>query len=355
MKYDQDCGPMGMQTLSDIVRSMDKNPNIHAIILRIDSPGGTVAGTQELGDAVAGTSKPVIAITEDLMASAAYWVGSKAKELYASKELDEIGSIGVMTSFADAQPYYERMGVKFHTILADQSKDKNKMFADIQKGDYDQYKKEVLNPLADQFIKVVKESRPNVKEDQLTGKVFFARDVVGSLIDGIKSFDQVVKRAIELSDAKEKQYAVSPKIQDNSMKKTFLNLNKSVGAELEVADGGVFLTEDQAAQVDASLVPAQPDTTALTTAQTERDAAIAQRDSVTAERDTANTTIATRDARIAELEAEVTRLQGTAGATSARVAAKTEGISGEATDSEFTMEMSMEERLAKLQQLKSEK
>jgi ClpP class serine protease len=353
MKYDQDCGPMGMLSLTDIFKRNDNNPNLHVHILDIDSPGGTVAGTEEFGDAVRAAKKPTITIVRDLMGSAAVWVGTGSKEVYASKELDEVGSIGVMMSFADLEPYYERLGVKFHSIEAEQSKDKNKIYKDLKKGEYDEYRKTVLNPIADKFISVVKQSRPNVKDDQLTGKVFFARELVGTLIDGIKTFDQVVARAVELAESNSATQSKTASHQslNNTMSKTFLNLNKAVGAELEVADGGVFLTEEQAALADTALVENEPDTTALAAVQTERDTAISERDAAITASDTATQTVADRDTRITELEAEVARLGRAPGASSAATVVETD-VDATDSDNEFTMEMSMGERLAKLNQQK---
>jgi hypothetical protein len=261
-----------------------------------------------------------------------------------------------MMSFADLEPYYERLGVKFHSIEAEQSKDKNKIYKDLKKGEYDEYRKTVLNPIADKFISVVKQSRPNVKDDQLTGKVFFARELVGTLIDGIKTFDQVVARAVELAESNSATQSKTASHQslNNTMSKTFLNLNKAVGAELEVADGGVFLTEEQAALADTALVENEPDTTALAAVQTERDTAISERDAAITASDTATQTVADRDTRITELEAEVARLGRAPGASSAATVVETD-VDATDSDNDFTMEMSMEERIAKLNQIKNNK
>lgn len=62
------------------VRAAMNDPSITGILLRIDSPGGTVAGTKDLADDVhrATKTKPVMAFFEDTGASAAYYVGSQA-------------------------------------------------------------------------------------------------------------------------------------------------------------------------------------------------------------------------------------------------------------------------------------
>jgi len=196
----------GMNTISNLVKAADSHKNVDAIVLHIDSPGGTVDGTKNFADAIKNTNKPVVAYVDGMMCSAAMWIGSSASEIIASNDLDEIGSIGVMISFADMKPVYEKMGVKFHYITADTSPDKNKNILDAIEGKYDAIKKDSLNPIDQVFMDVIKTNRPNVKDDQLTGKVYFAKDVVGTLIDAIGDFDYALRRAKELSHSKTKVY-----------------------------------------------------------------------------------------------------------------------------------------------------
>jgi len=198
MKYSQSCGPIGMQRIGRQIQEADNQENISAIVLNIDSPGGTVDGTETLANIVKQAKKPVVTFVDGMMCSAALWIGTSADYVFASLPNDEIGSIGVMISFADMQPYWEKQGVKFHKIRADQSKDKNEVFYQALDGKYDQIKEEMLNPLADSFIKAVKENRPDVAPGQLTGKVFFAKDVIGTLIDEIGSLNDAIDKALSL-------------------------------------------------------------------------------------------------------------------------------------------------------------
>lgn len=75
-KYDQRCGPAGMLTVSGWLQAAINNPDVAAIVLRIDSPGGMVAGTETLASVVKSSKKPIVAFVDDLAASAAYWVAS---------------------------------------------------------------------------------------------------------------------------------------------------------------------------------------------------------------------------------------------------------------------------------------
>lgn len=105
------------------INRMANDPNIRGIMLRIDSPGGTVAGTKELADAVssANAKKPVIAFCNDLTASAAYWIASQCGSIEAS-ETTFVGSIGTYCVVADSSAAAEKIGVKVHVVRAGELK-----------------------------------------------------------------------------------------------------------------------------------------------------------------------------------------------------------------------------------------
>jgi protease-4 len=271
MKNDQMCGPVGMATMDGWVKAMDASPDIDAIVLKIDSPGGTVDGTQSFATAVKNTQKPVITFVDGLMASAALWIGSSADEVFAGSEMDEVGSVGVLLSFADMQPYYEEKGVKFHTITASQSTEKVKMWEDIRNGKYDEYRKEFLDPIAETFIGAVKENRQGVKDEHLTGKVFMAKNVMGVFVDAIGTFDEAVNRALEL--ASERKSAAEGKAALNkSMNMKYAKIASILGSdsmEFEADGSRTFSPEEmQAVETALNEEPAaqEPDTSALDTA-----------------------------------------------------------------------------------------
>jgi len=95
------------------------DPSIDAIILDVDSPGGQVGGIQEVADMIlnARGRKPIVAVANYLMASAAYWIGSAADELIVSPSAD-VGSIGVFAVHQDVSKALEEDGVKI-TIISE--------------------------------------------------------------------------------------------------------------------------------------------------------------------------------------------------------------------------------------------
>ena len=101
------------EELTAAVREAGDRPDIEAVFLDIDSPGGTVTGTPELAQAVADVNrkKPVYAFSSGLMCSAAYWVASQAQAIYTTPSA-RIGSIGVIQPVIDESEALKNEGIK---------------------------------------------------------------------------------------------------------------------------------------------------------------------------------------------------------------------------------------------------
>lgn len=225
MKEDN-CGDPGTKTYESLIKSAANNPNIDGIVLVIDSPGGTVTGTQSLAKVVSSVDKPIVTVAEDLMASAAYWIGSQSDYVFANTNTTRIGSIGTMLSFSDMQPYWEAQGVKFHEIYATQSTQKNKDFAEARKGNYANIINNTLDPLNNEFLNSVKAARGeklNV-EKTLNGQVYVAQDAIKyGLIDGVGTINDAVNKIYELKNGTPSQTSEEkPQSNNNNMKKITL-------------------------------------------------------------------------------------------------------------------------------------
>lgn len=95
------------------------DPNVAAIVINVDSPGGTVSGVPELAaqiNAARGT-KPIVAVANGMAASAAYWLASQADEIVVTPS-GEVGSIGVFCAHFDESGALEQAGVKPTLISA---------------------------------------------------------------------------------------------------------------------------------------------------------------------------------------------------------------------------------------------
>jgi len=99
------------------IRQAVADTNVNSVLLVIDSPGGTVAGTADLADEVTAADKvkPVWAYIDGDGASAAYWVAAMAREIRAGRG-SEIGSIGVFGVVEDTSGLAEAEGIKVHVV-----------------------------------------------------------------------------------------------------------------------------------------------------------------------------------------------------------------------------------------------
>ncbi len=121
-------GSSGMEGFRARLASARDNGDVGAVIVDTDSPGGTVAGTAEAGQAVADTAavKPVIAFVDTLAASAAYWIASQASQIWMTPS-GEVGSIGVRAMHADISKMLGDMGVNITEIASADSPHKTEM------------------------------------------------------------------------------------------------------------------------------------------------------------------------------------------------------------------------------------
>lgn len=186
-----------MIRLRQAVRAAARDPEIGGVMLRIDSPGGTVAGTSDLAREVraAAEQKPVFAYVEDLAASGAYWVASQAEKIFANDPTALIGSIGTYVGLYDFSGAAARDGIKAVVIRSGKFKGAGfpgTEITDEQKAHWQQ----IIDATQEEFSNGVSAGRklPRAAVDELAdGRVHVAPEAKRlGLIDGVQSFDQTV-------------------------------------------------------------------------------------------------------------------------------------------------------------------
>lgn len=112
-------GGVSVDSLTAQFRAMVADPNVKAIILNIDSPGGGVPGVPELAAEIlaARDQKPIVAVSNSMAASAAYWIASQCTEIVCIPS-GEVGSIGVVAKHRDESGAMAAAGVK-DTFITD--------------------------------------------------------------------------------------------------------------------------------------------------------------------------------------------------------------------------------------------
>ena len=178
------------------VRALAEDPDVGSILLHIESPGGTVAGTKELGDEIAkaAQSKRVVAFIEDLGASAAYWLASQASEIYAN-ETAQVGSIGTYLAVRDTSEAFEKAGVKTHVIRAGEFKGLGMPGTKLTE-EHIAYLQNRIEEVNEFFLEAVADGRAKLNIDQVReladGKTHSAKRATAlGLIDGVKTFEEV--------------------------------------------------------------------------------------------------------------------------------------------------------------------
>lgn len=161
------------------------DPAVRSVLLVVDSPGGTVAGTEELAEAVfrARKVKPVSAFASDMCASAAYWVASQASKLYANATAT-VGSIGVYAVNVDLSRMYRNEGVDVDVIKSAPGKGagiRGTQWTPEQRSDLQRE----IDALGTEFVEAVRRARPAAIA-AADGRCFTAREGLSlGLVDGI--------------------------------------------------------------------------------------------------------------------------------------------------------------------------
>jgi len=161
---------------------------VSSILLEVDSPGGEVRGMFDLADHIynARGTKPIVALANDQMTSAAYAIGSSADKVFASRS-SVLGSIGVVAIHVDESEAAEKAGVKFTEISSGKLKTElssTKPLSDLGRSILTKH----VENSAEQFFDLVSRNR-GISTESIRGQeagLFFAGEAVdANLADGI--------------------------------------------------------------------------------------------------------------------------------------------------------------------------
>ena len=182
------------QHFARLMRAASQNGNIEKILIDVDSPGGTVAGTTEAAEAVDYAvrrkgAENVTAFANGQMASSAYWIASRAGQIIADPTA-LVGSIGILTAHVDRTGAAEKAGVKVSYFRSGQHKGASQPFeGGISEAEAAEVQR-LVSKTHDEFVASVEDRRGALREEAKAGKVYVGAEAqeVG-LIDGVGSFE----------------------------------------------------------------------------------------------------------------------------------------------------------------------
>lgn len=193
-------GYASARTIDRAILEANDDPDVSAIVLDIDSPGGTVTGIEEVGLSIRKSAKPVIAHTATMAASAAYWLASQARAVYAT-ESSEVGSIGVYVAHIDMSRAYDQMGVRVDLIKSSETPQKGAFYPGTALTDEQRAREQAqVDYLKGRFVTAVKSRRPNVQESAFDGSTFYGRQALAvGLIDSIAPLSRAISDARKIA------------------------------------------------------------------------------------------------------------------------------------------------------------
>ena len=242
-------GEVGVKEYIDLIDEAEKDNNIKAIVLKVNSPGGEVIASEKLANKVkeASEKKPVVSYIETIGASGAYMTVAPSTYIIAEKH-SIVGSIGVIMDLIQYYELQKKIGINTTTIKAGKYKDIGSPNRPMTKEE-----KEILqnmtNEIYNDFVKWVSDNR-NISLNRTyqiaQGKIYSGYDAqkVG-LVDEVGTEDDAIKKAGELANISGKPATVELKVKSSNNLLFGVSLNDLVYSLGYGIGKGIALTNDK--------------------------------------------------------------------------------------------------------------
>lgn len=212
----------------DLLHRYANSVSVKALVVRINSPGGAVAPSQEIYEEIQKTrrqsGKPIVASFDSVAASGGYYIASACDEI-VSNPGTITGSIGVILQWMDVQDLVRWAKIKPETITSGALKDAGSPFRDLTEGER-AYLQRITTQLHQQFIRAVFDGRKGrIPQADLTriadGRVFTGEEALSlKLVDRLGNLDDAVALAGQLAHMR----GVPSKLYPKKHKNTLLDL-----------------------------------------------------------------------------------------------------------------------------------
>lgn len=203
----------------ELIEKADKNPGIKAIILEINSPGGSAVASEEIANAVKKTNKTTVAWIREAGASGAYWIASASDHIVANR-VSITGSIGVVASYLEFPGLLERYNVTYQRLVSGRYKDLGSPYKEMTQEERELFQQS-LDEIRDYFAGEVAKNRNLSKKDidRIANGLFYlgAQAKELGLVDEIGGKDEVIRYI-------EKKEGIKADIVEYKKEKTLLDV-----------------------------------------------------------------------------------------------------------------------------------
>jgi len=196
---------IGIDEIKKLMLDANKNEKVKAIVLMMNSPGGSVVGSKNLYDFVKKfdqTKKPVYTYVQDMSASGSYMTALATRKIYADPN-SLVGNVGVIMEIQNFSKALDKVGIQFLTIKSGEYKDVGYYGDELTQSELDFFQQLVDEAFLD-FKNLVIENRKDKitdLEDVFTGKIYSGKQAKNiGLVDEIGSLEDLVKEICELQN-----------------------------------------------------------------------------------------------------------------------------------------------------------
>lgn len=185
-----------------LIHAYRDDPSVKAIVMRIDSPGGSVAPVQEIYTELEKIEKPIVASMGGSAASGGYYIACAADTIFANPGT-LTGSIGVIMQFTRMKGLYDKVGLEHQVIKSGQFKDTGSPFRTLTEEEQ-AVLQATVDDVHNQFVDTIAEARSNLLTrtevvELADGRIFSGRQALDSkLIDQLGNLPDAIKIAGEL-------------------------------------------------------------------------------------------------------------------------------------------------------------
>jgi protease-4 len=200
-----DSETIGSEVVGRELRQAADNPMVDAIVLRVNSAGGTPAAAQEIiGDLeYAKTRKPVVVSMGDMGTSAAYYVSAHADRIYANPDTFTAG-VGVVWTFSDISRWMEKEGYNVSIVKSGSKKDMGSTARPLS-ADEEEYARKIVTDSFENFIADIMAQRVITRSDIEDGRVIRGADALKiNVIDELGNLNDAIEGAKKLARSRSK-------------------------------------------------------------------------------------------------------------------------------------------------------
>ena len=221
-------------TVIDNIQKAQNDPSIKAVVLAVDSPGGSVGAAQEIYSAVEKLRKhkPVVVSMGNVAASGGYYISVPANVIYANPGTIT-GSIGVIIQHVNVSKVLDKLGIKVENIKSGKNKDilfPNNSLTQQQKKLIMETIQDVYNQFLEDIVKYRPISMETLKK-YADGRIFTGRQAKKiKLVDRLGNIQDAIDEAKNLSGLKGKKVMVI------RLKKEESILKKLLDSKVEISD-----------------------------------------------------------------------------------------------------------------------